>query len=109
MRVPLITKFGGVFIVFGFGLLCISAFSGCDNQQSHASEPVLEVEEDQQDDSYGMEQMTDLERRIQQVQQNELPKAAIKQTPREIELEAELSECKSKLSILMYSNSDNPK
>jgi hypothetical protein len=109
MKVPLITKLGGICIIFCFGLLFISALTGCENQQSYASEPSLEVKDDQQDDAYGMEQMTDLERRIQQVQQNELPKAAIKQTPREIELEAELSECKSKLSILMYSDSDNPK
>lgn len=109
MNVPILTKYGGACIIFSFGLLLISIFSGCGSQDSHANEPSIESVDDVLDDSYGMEQMSDLERRIAQAQHDQLPKPAVVQSPREIKLEAELAECKSKLSALANSNSDGPK
>lgn len=106
MNLPVVTRYGGIFVIFGLGLLFATIFSGYGDQRSFAGEPSDEVVGD---DAYGVEQMTDLERRIKESQSNQLPKATVQKTVREIELEAKLAECENKLSIMMYSDSDKPK
>ncbi len=108
------TRYGGVVFLTGFVVLVVVLFAARPHQMSHAEQPAeearpTEATDPTEDDVYSVDQMTDLEKRIEQTQQQPLPQEIFDKTPREVQLEADLATCNKKLELLMYSKTDNPK
>ena len=108
-----VARYGGVLFLTGVIVLVVLLFAASSYQLSHAEQPPEESGATEsvapiEDDAYSVNQMTDLEKRIEQVQQG-APEEIPAKVPREIRLEADLAACNKKLELLMYSKDDNPR